>query len=231
MTGGNDASLATWSWSGSDWQRLVTKTEPAASQSGMMTWDAASRQLIYFGGETWNSSFSNQTWSWTGNSWLQLRPATSPPHEVGGAMSYDPSSHVVVLFWGPPTPPARSAKASDATWQWNGKTWDLLHPARSPGPRTTTALAYYPDLGGLLLFGGESLSPNGDAHVLAGTWKWTGSTWVGLASDPSPPALSGTSIVYDPSDRSLIMFGGSSPSFADTAGTWSWQAAPGKSGQ
>ena len=42
----------------------------------------------------------------------------------------------------------------DQTWVWNGGTWTLRHPPKSPSGREEASMAYDPQLHMVLLFGG-----------------------------------------------------------------------------
>src|SRR5947207_2004376 len=68
----------TWTWDGSTWTPQTPATSPSARVSAVMAYDAATKQLILFGGQT-GPDFLNETWSWTGSNWVKLSPANSPP--------------------------------------------------------------------------------------------------------------------------------------------------------
>jgi len=72
----------TWEWTGSTWTQLSPATSPSARSGAAIAYDAATSQLILFGGLYTNNSgefvTSDKTWEWTGSTWTQLSPATSP---------------------------------------------------------------------------------------------------------------------------------------------------------
>ena len=57
LFGGEDDSTSTmygdtWEWTGTDWQQLAPAASPAARSYGSLAYDAATRQLVLFGGQT-----------------------------------------------------------------------------------------------------------------------------------------------------------------------------------
>jgi hypothetical protein len=56
-----------------------------------MAYDAASGQLILFGGGAQNGVYFNDTWTWNGSTWVQLDPAASgnqvPTQTIGGLLT------------------------------------------------------------------------------------------------------------------------------------------------
>ena len=74
----------------------------------------------------------------------------------------------------------------NATWtMWDGTTWQQLHPATSPSPRTGAAMTYDAVHQQIIMYGGDG---NG-SNVSSETWTWDGTTWqqrhvMGVPSDP-----------------------------------------------
>jgi hypothetical protein len=200
------------------WSELRPQQVPPALDSAASAYDAATHQLLLFGGEEVGGAGQDTTWEWTGASWRQLHPLTSPPLLIGASMAYDPTTGLVVLFGGV----GDYALAPAQTWTWNGTTWGRLHPLASPPARAYAAMAFDAVSGQLLLFGGY----NSQEAPLADTWDWTGRTWQRLA-DVGPGPLFGAAMAYDPATRQVLLFGGSSRRFAPSVSgtTWSWSGS------
>src|SRR5579884_1224268 len=88
----------TWTWDGHTWTQLHPPTSPPARFGASMAYDAATGQLILFGGGAGNSL--NDTWAWDGHTWTQLHSASSPPARIHACMVYDAASQQLVLFGG-----------------------------------------------------------------------------------------------------------------------------------
>ena len=144
-----------------------------------MAFDAGTGQLVLFGG---GADTGNDTWTWNGTTWTQQLQSSAGPSPRGSAsMAYDPDSAQLVLFGG-----FGSAYGvyPDDTWDWNGTAWTQMSPATSPPGRGAAAMAYDPDIGQLVLFGGYS-APT----LLNDTWNWNGSTLARHLRPPVPPSV------------------------------------------
>lgn len=75
-----------------------------------------------------------------------------------------------------------------------------------PSPRHNAQLAYDPGLAAALLFGGESAS----GAALGDTWEFVNNVWINLTSGTgaSPPPRWGGTLVADPIDGTMLLFGG-----------------------
>src|SRR5262249_20094684 len=87
LSGGYSISVGihndTWTWDGTNWRQQHPSSSPSARGSGrQMAYDAASGQLILFGGGNPNGAFYGDTWEWSGTNWIQLSPSTSPSPRV-----------------------------------------------------------------------------------------------------------------------------------------------------
>ncbi|MGA7988561.1 MAG: kelch repeat-containing protein [Candidatus Dormiibacterota bacterium] len=148
-------------------------------------------------------------------------PPTGPtpvPHEPSVAFEFsaadDPSTGDVVLFGG--------VYDFDNTWLWNGSTWSLAHPSRSPSGRYGGAAAFDPQSDQILLFGGrlEAGTPTND------TWAWDGRTWLevngGGAEAPRPG--DGSQMAWDAARNTMLLV---TPPTGPNGGaqTWIWTGA------
>jgi Galactose oxidase, central domain len=97
-------------------------------------------------------------------------------------------------------------------------TWQALTPAVQPGPRAGASLAYDQANHMLVLWGGGEPTGGLSAVVAGDTWGFDGSRWHRL---PTGPARIRASFVFDPNIKSLVAFGGSSPT-AVTGDTWTF---------
>lgn len=211
----------TWVWNGTTWKLVPTTviTSPPASGYAAMAYDAASGQLVLFGGGGDAGAEFSTTWIWEGTAWKKLSPAESPPARDGAPMAYDSRMRQLVLFGGT----GDSGRLS-TTWTWNGTTWTKLNPANRPSARGWASMAYTPD-GRLVLFGGAGPpGARGLPGLLSTSWAWNGATWTVLAQSPSPPARDEASMAYDTATDQLVLFGGDGSSSSVTSGllstTW-----------
>jgi hypothetical protein len=226
-----------WTWNGSQWtQTPNTAVLPDALDSYSLAYDAATSTLILVGfappstnGEQQPSGHAGpETWSWNGSHWTLLHPATPAPAVENPSIAYDPATHDVVLFGGEvvsdPTSIPQPGASSGATWLWNGSTWALTATAASPPARYGASIAYDPELGATVLFGGVAgdlvQPPTGTVTVFDDMWSWSGAAWTQLLPAALPPGRFFSQMTYDATRNELVLFGGSLNENADANDTW-----------
>lgn len=131
-------------------------------------------------------------------SWTLKLPANRPPAKEGHAMAACEDGKVV-MFGG-----NGGAGLLNDTWVWDGTDWTQMAPPVSPEPRAYHAMACSRYLGGVVLFGGLSLT-NG---ALGDTWIWNGTQWNLAAPSKSPPARYWHAMAYHSGYDAVILFGG-----------------------
>jgi len=151
----------TWEWNGTDWSKHDTATSPLARRGHAMTYDAARKRVLMFGGKT--NQILGDTWEYDGADWKEREPIDFPSKRAGACMAYDPRRQIVVMFGG-----AQGQTNFAETWHWDGVNWSA-GPAGPPALRSC-AMAWDPTRRAIVLFGG---APNG-----LGSGPASGETWV-----------------------------------------------------
>jgi hypothetical protein len=147
------------------------------------------------------------TWIWNGvtQTWTQQNPAASPSGRWQAAITYNAPTGTVVLFAGI-AGNYYTGGFLDDTWTWNGTNWTQQFPASSPPPLNTPEMAYDPDLGLTLLFGGALTNASEYQNIL---WTWNGSNWGQLSpSGGLPPGRAGFGMTYQSVSKGVLIFGG-----------------------
>ena len=205
----------TWSWSGGSWAEVST-TGPPAREGAVMAYDAASRQLVLFGGDQWSSTFLGDTWTWNGSRWTQVA-GSGPPARTRASMVYDAATRQLVLFGG-----QSAAVPLGDTWTWDGARWT---PAAGPGPtpQTDASMVYDAATRQVVLFDDRGDAPTDQ------TWLWNGNTWTPAAPSPSSATMTirgQAGLAYDSTHRQVVLFGGGAgeppPGDAYFGDTWTW---------
>ena len=159
---------------------------PPARAFAAAAYDAASHQVVLFGGIGAEGAALNDTWTWDGSRWTQQHPATSPPARAFAAMTYDPNAHDVVLVGGsavsysPPTVCSGSITAG--------------------GPNATPGVAHPPVA--------CNASP---PSVFSDTWVWDGSTWRPAGTAPTVLLGETPALGTDPTTGQVLLLGESRP--------------------
>ena len=166
--GSGDSVLGdTWTWNGTTWTQQHPATSPPAREYAVMAYDAATGDVVLFGGNNSNTSTHalGGTWTWDGATWTRQHPAIHPPARGFAAMAYDAATGNVVLFSGDSND---STQIFGGTWTWDGTTWTRQHPATHPQARYGASMAYDAATGNVVLFGGEGRQ----LVYLHDTWTW-----------------------------------------------------------
>jgi hypothetical protein len=212
----------TWIWTGCTWRILHPATSPPARHNADMIYDAATRNVVLFGG--YDGQYLGDTWTWNGTTWTQQDTPTAPAPRDTGSFAYDSATGTGVLYGG-----FNGATVFTDTWSWNGTTWTQLTPATSPGPvQAGWQMADDTATGQVLLFGGHLQQSNTNASA---TWEWNGTTWTQLSPVTSPHGRGHGSMTYNSATQRIVLFGGQGP-LENTypATTWEWNGTTWGSG-
>jgi hypothetical protein len=202
----------TWTWNGSTWTEQSPGSSPPAREFGVMAYDAATSQVVLFGGV--GDGLLNDTWTWNGTTWTQQTPTTSPLARYGSTMAYDTASSQLILFGGLTS----SSGDKNDTWTWSGSTWTELSPGTSPPVREEATMAYDAASSQVVLFGGF----NG-VDELNDTWTWNGTTWTEQSAAPSGLTVrDDAAMAYDAAISQVVLFGGNGPGSVALNDTWTW---------
>jgi hypothetical protein len=179
----------TWVWTGSNWLQQHPATVPPARTGAALAYDAASGQLVLFGGDsaTGMSAAMNDTWVWTGSNWLQQHPATAPALSTTfqgqqvlfdyPKMVYDPTSGklLLTLIGIGANNGAQADYFTVADWTWDGHNWTEV---TTIGPFVDGVEELFYDTRLQTVFALTSFIPRTSPTVENKLWKWTGQTWV-----------------------------------------------------
>jgi len=224
--------LATASWT----LRSVTGLKPSARQLLGLAYESARDRTVLFGGsESAQGQVVGDTWEWDGTTlaWTPRDPGdpngvAAPTPRALFAMAYDSVRGVTVLFGGYTSLP----NVFGDTWEWDGSSWTLVHPAdptgaTAPTPRRGSAMAYDSLRGVSVLFGGSDIQ-GGTETLRDDTWEWDGSVWNRCFPPTSPSARGGHAMTYDSTRDRTVLFGGqSSVPGVRLDDTWEWNGGGG----
>ncbi|OGR07808.1 MAG: hypothetical protein A2341_07355 [Deltaproteobacteria bacterium RIFOXYB12_FULL_58_9] len=186
---------------------------PGSRQRAAMAYHPATDRVVMFGGATqWPGGEAlGDTWEWDGRSWAQKQAGAAtgetPTARWGHSMALDERRNVILLFGGHSDDPGGQALGD--IWEWNGDQWAQVcttSPCADtvPSARCGQAMAFDPDLQGVVMFGGTTGSQE--------TWTYDGEQWTLLCPSAActrvPPGRADHSLTYDPNLGELLVFGG-----------------------
>jgi hypothetical protein len=198
---------------------------PPARQAHSAVFDAATSQMIIYGGagvpdfsDVWSLSTSSS------QQWASVTTAgTAPPGRTGHSAVYDAANSRMVIFGGGL---GSSSPCANDTWvlsNANGAsgtpTWTQLNPTGTlPVPRIFHSAVYDPASNRMIVFGGNNCFTAG-AQFYNDVWVLTNAnglggtpSWSQLAPTGEPPsARENFAAVYDPGSNRMVIFGGNGP--------------------
>lgn len=194
----------TWLWDGTNWIQH-NQASPVPSERFLPTVGTTPSVLgvLMLGGQFAppSSTFLQDFWNWDGSGWTKIADSTPVGPRSQGAMTYEPNLGLLILVAGHSTTPSR--RFYNDTWGFDGATWRQLSLGTYGTPRATPALAFVPDRGRAVLFGGYA-----DPTALSDTWELHPSGWQQTSLAGAPTPRYGISAIVKPADGRLFLFGG-----------------------
>lgn len=168
--------------------------------------------VILFGG-IGDNGFMNDTWLWDGNSstWTKVfddtaspSPSTSQPSQRSGyGFAYNSITQQFIVFGGYDN----NGNLND-TWIFSPSppTWSQIQSTVSPAARCYSSMVYDSRNNMCVMFGGVT----DYGSIFGDTWIFDCATnqWSEVTPATSPSARIGHNIVYDSSNGSVLLFGG-----------------------
>lgn len=207
----------TWLFDGASWTALVGLAPPARTRSAM-AFDEARGVFVMYGGinGVGISNWLAGTWELANGVWSQRPNGGIPPRRFGHAMAYDVVRGRVVMFGGRTN--AGTIFTQD-TWEWDGTSWTPFLPAHMPNNRMSHAMAFDPNLGKVVLFGGLQIG----GPYRNDTWAWDGTDWMQLAPANAPTPRGDHAMATDRARGRIVLRGGYNGT--DLLDTWEWDGA------
>ncbi len=195
-----------WVFDGTQWTEINAAGPPSARADHAMAWDpdagsAGQGALILYGGRD-SAGAIGDTWTYNQtDGWVQLSPSTTPGPLHSHAMAYNVARSEVVLFGG-------IDGLTDNADAWHFSTqasaWSL--DATTIQPRYDHTMTYNPDMGGLLILGGQysnaATAVLEDANLYGGTLESLSATGLGSIGRTAHQA------VYSETLGQMVLFGG-----------------------
>jgi len=235
----------TWEWdpAKSFWtERTTTERAPSARHGHAMAYDPGRGLTVLVGG--WDSDTGDgppqgnglaDVWDWDPNTgaWSERLTGSEPnlpPGRMFASLVTDPARTRLDLVAGLVgfADTGELMLATAELWELDPAKATFSNRAafrNAPSGRYRHAMAFCPATGKSYVFGGQ----DSKAEMLDDLWEWDGSAWSQISSAARPSARGNTAMAYDPSRKSLILYGGTTETSVqtDTQGlddTWEWQS-------
>jgi hypothetical protein len=165
---------STWRYHGASWQPAGGQDSPQSRFGTRLAYDPLTRQLLLFGGLSYQSRRAMaDTWTWDGQNWTLRQPATNPP--AGWAsLAYDPDTRQLLLL-DEEMQDETSGPRNTSMWTWDGADWHPIHPTALPPLGLKTSMAY--DLANHQLIFFEATFQSAPNVEGSQTWLYTNGSW------------------------------------------------------
>ena len=230
-----DSTAGTWT------DRTIAGSKPSARFALGMAADSSKGVVVFGGFDISTGGSKNDVWYWSpstgtweghdapsGALWPSKRQwssliiggSASHPFLIAGLINDSGIGYDAGV-------PMNSNGLSREIWELDpsATTWtNRSAPSDNPGMRYMHAMASDLVTGKVYVFGGMDTMGN----FYDDLWEWNGDKWVQCTADVRPPARSGAAMTYDPTRKSLILFGGEPSSmyidgmYSLLADTWEW---------
>ncbi len=167
---------------------------PAARRAAAMTFDAARKQILLFGGAPDDATL----WAFDGKIWRAL--ATSGPTARQQPILIDDPVRKRVVLIGGRHGDAPDAPADDDTWEWDGKSWTRA-AEHGPGARVHPACVRDAKRGRIVVQGGVDPATGKDR---ADAFEWDGKAWT-KSDAPALPANFAPTLIEDAAGKRTLL--------------------------
>ena len=216
-TRGRENLADTWEWDGETW-RLAASEGPPLRGGAAMTYDTRRQRTVLVGGSAMgDGQHFNDIWEWDGTRWQELKlpaGAAVPPARALHAVAYDEKRGRLVLTGGFAMVDRKPVPFED-TWEFDGTRWHQIDtPGHGGRDHISMAMVYAPHLGGVVVHSGG----HPQSGLKGDTWLFDGKSWTKLADDG--PRRGRHRLVYDTTERALLMYGGWAPERQQSTELW-----------
>ena len=198
------------------WRQKTPSPAPAARAGPGMAYDPVRDRTVVFGG-LGQFAMLGDTWEWDGRDWTQMTTTNAPSPRIDMKLVYDDARGKMLGHGGGPG----DGDYND-TWEYDGADWVEVALSGLPTVRGRFAMAYDPRLDAVVMYGGQTDSPE---LGLSDTWRFAGGTWELQEGVGEPTAQIDWQLAYDETGSRLVGFSGRSESGPSPADVHEYQGA------
>ncbi|MFA5859295.1 MAG: kelch repeat-containing protein, partial [Elusimicrobiota bacterium] len=186
------------------WVNKNPSSVPSGQRGVKLVYDTENKKFVTFGGYNGTAQLQDTyVYDDVQNSWTNMNPSTKPSIREYYSMVYDSYNEKTLLFGG-----WEGVNRYNDTWAYDYavNTWTGLNPGGSlPPVRYGQSMVYDSNNRQVILFGGS-----GDSGYLDDTWiyNYGNNTWTQKFPINKPSARYEHSMVYDPVNKRVLLFGG-----------------------
>ncbi len=196
-----------WRFDGAAWTQMTANlaagSPPPRHQAGV-TWDPTRNKLVVYGGADAAGAVLGDLWEWDPgtNAWTNVTPAASPPARRFTSIAFDPATNGIVMFGGLD---GSNTHLNDTWLLFGGAAWVQSAPTVVPSTRRQHHLVTRPDVGDVLLIGGQDASLPVPAKWRRDVHSWNGNDWTLIPTATDPQGVVANGATYDELRQRVVM--------------------------
>lgn len=195
----------TYEWDGSTWNKVEVVTAATRLFGAALAFDDSRQIAVMFGGTPVFGTPVADTWLYASKAWVTINDPSRPDPRSLMAFTTDPVNNTIWMFGGWDGVVSRSD-----FWQYQNGAWSEVSAEGTPAACVTPLSAYDTDRQKLVLVCADS-----------STFEWDGAAWKSFTPKTTPPYHQFGSMVYDPTLKKTVLFGGyDGGNYLDE--TWTW---------
>lgn len=182
-----------WEFDGQTWEQITPANgvTPPASYGAQLVYDTTREEMLLLPGKI-GLTQQHTIYTWDGAIWQEKPQQIYQPwkDQRDYDAAYDEKRGRLVLYQ-----QGQYLTENSETWEFDGTSWSNIHSG-GMGNRSSTALAYDPFRGGVVLYGGSRYNPYGGSLTEGDTWFFDGA-WKQLSPVGEPGGRAGHCLAYD----------------------------------
>lgn len=202
----------TWEWDGTNWTAVEGALSPGRVYGHAMAWDAARGEVLLFGGTDADLGYeTSSTYRYRGR-WISAWSNYTPSARSLFGFATDPDNGVW-LFGG--------VRGSSDLWKYAYGQWNEVFAQDAPASCAYPVTAWDSDRKVMVVVCSDS-----------STYEFDGTKWKSITKQDKWPSTSiQASMVYDPTQKKTVLYGGYNGNYIKDTWTWDgskWTKADGK---
>jgi hypothetical protein len=199
------ATEETYEWDGTNWTKIELASFVGTLLGSALTFDPDRQNAVLFGGAPISGALLSTTFTYANKLWLSIGDVAYPVPRSLFAFSTDPVHKTIYLYGG-----LNDATVFTDFWTYQNGGFKPQLQSSQPSDCSSPLAAFDSDRSKTILF------CQGSA-----TWEYDGINWTQYDSTKTaPPAHRFSSLVYDPTLKKTIFFGGYDGTYLDQ--TWTF---------
>ncbi|MGZ7030596.1 MAG: Kelch repeat-containing protein [Thermoanaerobaculia bacterium] len=208
------ADSATYEWDGATWTKLAPTNAAPFTGGAAAAYDQMRQQILTFGGTVSSGEILAATYVFRDGNWIALGISPTPTARSLPVFRADPTNKFIYLFGGIDEFSSNTDMWKYVNGGWAQVTYDTSTGTLAPTTCLSPVSAFDTDRQKLVIVCNDSI-----------VYEWDGAAWKKFDSlKTTPPTRRFSSMVYDPTLKKSVLFGGfDETNYVDE--TWTWDGA------